>query len=192
AVRTGQEVLRGHTVMDAPSGSGGLYAVFGPGDIVQVHCRGKLSVESGQVAEMELFRLDSGGSETGEVAFSASGEFFLTRNTVKCTACLWSVRPAPFLLKSFEGVCCSITPEAFLSGGKAVVLGHGDCTVRVYSCDTGKVLVSRSVAAPAVCVAAIRARGNAPALLAAAGGVISRWPLPPILTLGGHCPASSA
>ncbi|CAN0083209.1 unnamed protein product, partial [Discosporangium mesarthrocarpum] len=39
AVRDGHEALRGHTVVDSPSGAGGLYAVLGPGDTVQVRSR---------------------------------------------------------------------------------------------------------------------------------------------------------
>ncbi|CAM9362809.1 unnamed protein product, partial [Choristocarpus tenellus] len=39
AMRVGHEALRGHTVVEAPARAGGLYAVLGPGDMVQIRSK---------------------------------------------------------------------------------------------------------------------------------------------------------
>ncbi|CAN0083142.1 unnamed protein product, partial [Discosporangium mesarthrocarpum] len=143
--------------------------------------------------ECELFRMKAGESEeVNEVAFAPTGEYFLTRDRRQGSVSLWSIRPVAAHLQTLDKVCCSITSASFLQAGKAIALGHSDCTLKVYSCETGEVLACHALDAPPLCAAAVPDLQGTPALLAAAGGCLLRYPLPPWgLIAGSRGPGGS-
>ncbi|CAM9193598.1 unnamed protein product [Ectocarpus sp. 8 AP-2014] len=168
-LRVGYEALIGCRVVDAPvHGDGGLFAVMGPDRVIQIRswrvkssskCNkgktpGEGSDEGCTVSERELARLQCGDEEKiEELAFASTGDSFLTREPESGTASLWSIKPDVALVQRMKNVCCHMTPELFLASGKALALAHDDCTVKVYSCETGKVLLSHCVPSPASSVA---------------------------------------
>ncbi|CAM9856530.1 unnamed protein product [Scytosiphon promiscuus] len=173
-LRAGCEASKCRRVIDGPTdGRRGLLAVLGPDRAIQINSwrvkndrkkgNGKgetIGEERALMVEKQLARLRCGDEEKiEEVAFASSGEFFLTRDSESGTASLWSVRPTVTHVQRMENVCCRMTSELFVGSGKVVALGHSDCTVKVYSCETGRVLLSHSVPSPAFSVA-ITAAGD--------------------------------
>ncbi|CAM9613695.1 unnamed protein product [Ectocarpus sp. 4 AP-2014] len=168
-LRVGYEALIGRRVVDAPvHGEGGLFAVMGPDRVIQIRSwrvkpsskrskgetPGEGSDEGCTVSERELARLRCGDEEKiEELAFASTGDSFLTRERESGTASLWSIKPDVALIQRMKNVCCHMTPELFLASGKALALSHNDCTVKVYSCETGEVLLSHCVPSPASWVA---------------------------------------
>ncbi|CAM9876677.1 unnamed protein product [Ectocarpus fasciculatus] len=168
-LRVGYEALIGRRVIDAPThGQDGLFAVMGPDRAIQIRSwrmkssskrnkgkpPGERRDEGCTVSERELARLRCGDEEKiEELAFASTGDFFLTRDSESGTASLWSIKPDVALIQWMKNVCCHMTPELFLASGKAVALAHSDCTVKVYSCETGEVLLSHYVPSPASSVA---------------------------------------